>query len=222
MALKKQHSLTVALLILFCGATFAQEQQQEIYPRQGKMKDFSWKTQRPRHEFQFGVGDHVMYLSEVYDDYYFSNYERNINWFGSDVYTKSRVYTPAVSATYHYRLLKWLSLGGYISYAGVFTQKINTITEEKYSCKDHFFAIAASVRFTYLNRKYVTLYSGLAVSSTWQFSRYDIDNLTWTLFRGQITAIGITVGNKWFGFLEAGYGNKGVVTAGFGYRFDSK
>ncbi len=218
----RQFYLVVAFLMFFCGTIFSQEPQPELYPNPQKIKDSSWKIQRPRHELQFGIGDHVMYMNEVYDNYYYYYHERDVNWFDSDVYTKTRMYTPAFSATYHYRLLKWLSIGGFFSYAGAFATKENIITEENISCKDHFIAIAPSIRFTYLNRKYVTLYSGLAVSMTWQFSVDDAGMKPWTYVRGQLTGIGVSVGQKWFGFTELGYGNKGIVTAGFGYRFNSK
>jgi hypothetical protein len=30
------------------------------------------------------------------------------------------------------------------------------------------------------------------------------------------------VGRKWFGYLDIGAGNRGVISAGFGYRFNKK
>ena len=34
--------------------------------------------------------------------------------------------------------------------------------------------------------------------------------------------LGLSVGRKWFGFMELGYGSRGVINAGFGYRFNAK
>ena len=219
---------TAMLLIFSCSVAFAQETDPlpEFNKRQKRkqIKDpYLWKTQRPRHEAQFGLGDPVIYFGEAYDEYYYSPYEKDINWFGSDAYTKTRIYTPAISATYHYRLLKWLSVGGFVSYSGTFSQKTNIITGEDESLQDHFITIAPSVRFTYMNRKYVTLYSGLAAGITYQISVNDMNTrMIWSSLGAQLTAFGVSVGHKWFGYTEVGYGNKGIVTAGFGYRFNSK
>ena len=214
---------TAAILLLFCGAVFAQESQPQIASGEEKVKDYTWKTQRPRHEFQFGIGDHTMYRSGFFDEYYYNyEHERNVKWFGSDTYIKTKIYTPVFSLTYHYRLLKWLSFGGYISYANASTKKINILTEEKTTFHEHFVAIAPSVRFTYLNRKYVTLYSGLGISMTWNFNQDEDGMKTWSYVSGQLTLVGVSVGKKWYGFAELGYGDKGIITAGFGYRFGSK
>ena len=37
-----------------------------------------------------------------------------------------------------------------------------------------------------------------------------------------LTAVGIHVGKKWYGFAELGFGYKGIIQAGFGYNFNSK
>jgi len=230
----KRFSLTIVLLLLFGGATFAQgegqvlryERKQERKLKQEQWK-YVWKTQRPRHEVQLGIG---AFYRSMYSEPYFSHnsydnfYSRTINWFGQDVYTKSEIFTPIISATYHYRLLKWLSLGGHISYAGLFAERENIITEESVFFQYHFLSIAPSVRFSFFNRNYISLYAGLSASLTYQFSK-DEENGNFgaeSYWEGQITGFGISAGNKWFGYAEFGYGNKGIVSAGFGYRFNSK
>ena len=208
---------TIMLFIFSCNVVFAQE----IELVQTVNDPNAWKTQRPRHEVQFGVGDPVIYNLAFLDNYYYFDSYYN-DWFKSDDYLTRRILTPALSATYHYRLLKWLSVGGYISYSAAFSEGKNIITGKNFAYQDHFLAIAPSIRFSFLNRKYVSLYAGLAVGITYQFST-DNDNagVNYQIL-GQATAFGISVGKKWFGFTEVGFGNKGIVTAGFGYRFDNK
>ena len=226
--------LTITLLLFFGGAIFAQEQElkvlrqeqrQERKQLRGQLQEqlkLSWKTQRPRHEVQFGIGDAIFREDYYYDKYtpYFDFQIIDRNWFEEDVLTKREIYTPIISATYHYRLLRWLHFGGYISYAGIFSERINIITEESASFKTHYFSIAPSIRFSYFDRKYVSLYSGLAIGVTNEFSKNK--NQIITYIEGQLTAFGASFGNKWFGYAEFGYGNKGIISAGFGYRFNSK
>ena len=234
----KRFYLTITLLLFFCGATLSQEQELKVL-RQTQRQErkqvreqlqeqwkLLWKTQRPRHELHFGIGDAMYRYINHYDEYtsYFRVQYMDRNWFEEDVFTKREIYTPVISVAYHYRLLRWLHLGGYVSYAGIFSERMEVITEKSTSFQNHFFTIAPSIRFSYFDRKYISLYSGLAVCVTNQFSKSKEYNslLTDTFVEAQFTAFGISAGNKWFGFAELGFGNKGIISAGFGYRFNSK
>ena len=82
------------------------------------------------------------------------------------------------------------------------------------------------LRFSYLNRPHVTLYSGLAVGIT-TAPGYNMHpmveetvNNTKTFPSFQITALGIRAGrDHLFGTFEAGIGFKGFASLGIGYAF---
>ena len=87
------------------------------------------------------------------------------------------------------------------------------------------------VRFSYLNRPHVTLYSGLSMGLLINRGNYYRGTVPEELYRPgenhtsvfsafQLTAFGLKAGAKhWFGSFEAGVGIKGFVNLGVGYEF---
>ncbi|MDD4142136.1 MAG: hypothetical protein PHR20_05020 [Bacteroidales bacterium] len=211
--------ITLLLLSLFlCVTVFAQDDA-TVSPDQFKIE----------HEFTIGIGDPSInsLLSGnanwiCYDPCISQHYD----WFGTDTYLGNKYTTPSITASYMLRLKKWLWLGGQINYFGTY-QNVNDLFTEETICRNHteMLSIIPTVRFSYLNKKYVTLYSsvGLGLSMCSNVS-HPIDPETALLdiqmFPAfQITYIGISVGHKFYGFTELGCGNKGFIYAGFGYRF---
>lgn len=188
----------------------------------------SWKQQLQRHDIQIGIGDpslpalatgHVISLRPLYG-------RSAADWFSPDSY-KGIYWTPNISVGYKYRLAKWFWLGATVSYTGLYDVYYDRVTNEKVSTQsDHIISIMPSVRFSWLNKKYVTLYSGLSVgyaldiyqgkSATDPYIGYGHG------FGFQLTAVGVHVGRKWYGFTEIGVGMQGFIQAGFGYNFNSK
>ena len=75
------------------------------------------------------------------------------------------------------------------------------------------------VKFAWLNRDHVGLYSKLAVGAGYSFADGDnsSSSISWS---GQITPIGVDFGGQSFrGFVEAGIGMQGVVNAGVRWLF---
>ncbi|MBP5299974.1 MAG: hypothetical protein J6Y80_01085 [Victivallales bacterium] len=75
------------------------------------------------------------------------------------------------------------------------------------------------VKFAWLNRDHVGLYSKLAVGAGYSFANGDDvkSNISWS---GQITPLGVDFGGQSFrGFVEAGVGMQGVVNAGIRWLF---
>ena len=76
------------------------------------------------------------------------------------------------------------------------------------------------VKFAWLNRPRVGLYSKLAVGAGYSFANGSEDpasNITWS---GQLTPIGVDFGGESFrGFVEAGVGMQGLVSAGVRWLF---
>lgn len=87
-----------------------------------------------------------------------------------------------------------------------------------------------SVRFTYLNRPWVRLYSGIELGCGYLFDSRDFSSSSAKkgddsekssnfLFAFNVTPIGLEVGKSFFGLLETNLGYDALVKVGVGYRF---
>lgn len=210
-----KHVVCLSFFLFLSASLFSQKQDVEK-----KITHFHW------HELQFAFGD--PFYSSMLNYFYYDPYYANTQyWFSEDTYTKWWAKTPAITALYRYRFRKWFWMEGMLSYQGSYFQNNNLITDERISIsQQHCITIMPAVRFSWLNKKIVTLYSGVAFGATFLFHVNDPwsnSKLNFKLRPAlQFTAIGVEVGKKWFGFAELGYGNKGIVAAGFGFRFYSK
>ena len=191
----------------------------------------SWKETLQRHDIQIGIGDPI--LPAIASGHYiifrgcYTDYDRTAaNWFSPDTY-KGIYSTPNISIGYKYRLAKWFWLGATVSYTGMYDVNYDRVTNEKLSTQsDHIITIMPSVRFSWLNKKYVTLYSGLSLGYALDlYQRKSATDPYTECSHGagfQLTAVGVHVGRKWYGFTEVGIGFQGFIQAGFGYNFNSK
>jgi len=188
-------------------------------------KDQGWKTQFKRHEFTLGVGDPARVN-------YFRNRVGTVANFYPEVWLQNQVYfgnvytSCPITLGYRFRVLKWLWVGGDVSYCGFFGSFKDLYTDQKVGdYRDHFISIMPAVRFSYLNREHFTLYSGIAGGVALEYSKsypdYKAHN---NHLAFQLTLFGVSAGSqRWFGFAELGCGFKGgYANAGFGFRFNAK
>lgn len=131
-----------------------------------------------------------------------------------------RIYTQALSVGYTQELSRWLALGVQTSYSGIYqSQRLDGMSVDH--LYTHRLAIYPAVRFTYLNRPMVRLYSGLGlgVGMKWEREFFNPD-VRYSVFpTGQVTFFGVSVGRALFANWELGYGVKGYLTLGMGYRW---
>ncbi len=130
-------------------------------------------------------------------------------------------FTPIFSFCYYYQLLKWLQIGGEVS-------TMSLCTTENYLSNDKAYAyflntnlyIAPGVRFNYFHKKITDLYSGLTLGVNMRFHSTESNSLLLMSgkFALQITALGVRFGKRVYGNIEIGYGYKGLLSAGIGYR----
>lgn len=177
-----------------------------------------WRTELPRHEFQLNIGDPYRAIQcsnlgwdAMYGDRYFRPSADTWTQPLTD-YSITRC-TPTFSFAYHYRAAKWLWVGATNSITGFKTTFRDRLTDEIIDSKSEVLGtIMADLRFSYLNRKHVTLYSGLGLGVA--FGSRGVFPI------GQLTAFGVKAGGEhWFGNLELGIGSKGFISTGFGYQF---
>ncbi|MDR0828582.1 MAG: hypothetical protein LBN95_00520 [Prevotellaceae bacterium] len=164
------------------------------------------KPQLPKNEISISVGD---------------------NMFETQITQESDYGIGSYSLSYHNRVTDWFWYGvtfnsfttvdtydGYYDYNS--GQYVNDNTPH-YNLR---FSLAPSVRFSYLNKPNVTLYSGIALG--WglvrESSHYDESNYRLGLYF-QATAFGFSVGKKFFFGGEIGIGYKGLYSLNVGYRF---
>lgn len=178
-----------------------------------------------RHELRLGVSDPLgfTYLRELFASPILGEPIDGIS-------PSKYLFTPVISMDYHYRASKWFWLGltaGYNLYKEKGYGEPENLT---WQYKEHHFLIMPSLRFSYLNRPHLTLYSGLSVGLYIKYGREYTDddcliqpitidhNRVFSTF--QLTAFGLKAGAKhWFGSFEAGFGIKGIVNLGVGYEF---
>ena len=210
----KQLCLAVALTLV-CGTACAQ------------VDTTSWKYTLPRYEIQFSIGDPLLggLLSERVHftcchspNYpYVDMYE----WFQEETYRKPTISTCALNLSFHVRLCKWFWLGVTASYIGWYTPIYSAVTGLRVGSNDtHNFLLTPTVRFSWLNKELVTLYSGLGVGFGFiQQDRYSQNSYLNFALGGQVTAVGVQVGKRWYGSAEVGIGSQGFLRLGFGYHF---
>jgi hypothetical protein len=129
--------------------------------------------------------------------------------------TPTYMITP-ISLEYNYYVKKWLSIGGRATFTALYNEVRNIATEEKlYSNGSYGVGLILNLRFEYLRREYVQLYStvGLGLAARFQYNRGILIPMY------DFTYFGISVGKGFYGFAEIGAGLSGCARAGFGFRF---
>lgn len=134
---------------------------------------------------------------------------------------EDETFVPPLTVSYFYQPLHWLQVGGEI---GTFSVK----TRERY-WNDKTYAhwletnlyLAVGARFNYYHKNITDLYSGLTLGCNVRMASTHQDAMVFSqaLFSWQLTALGIRFGRSVYGTVEVGYGYKGLISAGIGYRF---
>lgn len=143
----------------------------------------------------------------------------------------ARTITGAISVNISYNILRWLSVGATFTYSGEFQKIYSLTTKEEIGNKNsQNFMITPMVRFNYLNRTWIRLYSQVGIGLGYEYTDnkyikdtdadYGYDYPESVIFpTPHITYFGISVGRKLIAFAEFGYGSQGTAIAGIGYKF---
>ena len=192
-----------------------------------------------RHEFKFDVCDPtgVMLFDRYFVFVYPNGMEPNRSWRNEDFFS-----TPVFSIGYHYRVAKWFWLGLSLSTAYYRDpEKIQNGSDFIASCNREFYSVAfmPEVRFSYLNRPHVTLYSALSVGFAQFFGEEECSDVSYPENRHpwfsdgingdytptqfstlHVTLFGVKAGWRHvFGSIELGAGYKGLGSVGIVYEF---
>lgn len=197
-------TIVLFFALLMAGATFAQS-------------DYDWRDKRHSISVSIGTPSFTSGITGIFSAIFTA--------IDSDTQVSLK---PSYGIHYGFNALSWLRVGGSFIYGGwSLTDKSGG---ENLAVEDfHEFNFLARVDFTYLNRKYVRLYSGLEVGGILHM----IDNYTYTQQNTvtntertyvpnvafSATAIGLEAGGKHvYGLAEINIGNADLLRAGLGVR----
>ncbi len=156
----------------------------------------------------------------------------SVPWSSSDITPVEHVYgesirTPVIRLEYGKNINGWLNVGGgaYYSYSSC-PQVYSETGAPAWSEEMHSVSVMVNVRFYWLNRRLVRMYSGLGGGVGIVFSNLAAGSLeesgamrTYIVPALDVRLVGLTVGRRLYGRFEAGVLGTGLVTAGIGYRF---
>ncbi len=131
---------------------------------------------------------------------------------------------------YYYQVKPWCQVGVKATVELAKTKHYADTLRTVMTAVDNYALVSLmpSVRFTYLNRPWVRLYSGVDVGCAYLFSGTTYyDSKTGSekgennnfLFAFNITAFGVNVGKKFYGLFELNAGYDAIVKVGIGARF---
>lgn len=191
------------------------------YADQGKEKreKIPFKSE---HEVFFGVGA-IPFPANHEEEESYNEWDYSLVHFNGDIYHGPKYTSGAYFIGYSYRMRSWLNLCFSTSYSAYWRKFYEYYTRIEHGKEyTHYLGFAPAVRLTWLNRKYVRMYSTLGVGIT--FKWYKNENISSTnckiLAIPEVSVIGISVGKTWYGFAEAGPSHHGSFNMGIGYRFN--
>lgn len=203
------------VIVCWCGTVKANRP-----PDSKKRLDF-----KPGHDFYLGAGNTPLPANDEEEDLDLNN--RPPIHFEGDTYRGGK-YTPgAYFVGYAYRMKRWLSIGMSTSYTAYYRNFYEYYTDRKVG-REHsrYWGIVPAVRFSWLNGKWVSMYSGLGWGVTFKWSKSSRPEDTYKKFKcidtPEVTLLGIAVGRTWFVFAEGGVTDHGAFCMGIGYRLNSK
>jgi len=183
---------------------------------------FSYGQRHLEGDIRFGYG--IMPLTyDVFDDigcgdWWYSG-GLGDRYYDVQKYKGNRYSTGSFNISHHVRVLRWMELGAVISYAGTYQNIYSAIDHQTIESDNHHsMFITPTIRFTWLNRGWVRLYSSAGFGLGMMLSSNGDDVRVGPSI--QLTGFGISVGKKWFGYTEVqSVGTLGLMTFGVGYRF---
>ena len=159
------------------------------------------------------------------------------DWFGEPVFTwelgnfvtEERGYTsPTVWLThnfdYGFWINEWLSIGGTLTWTSGRRHMYSHYTHKRLDVdRVDYIKIMPTLRFAWIRRGIVQVYSSVSLGAGVEIrDNYIGENIYEAVCAFDFKPLGLSVGRKLFGFIEAGYGTRGIINAGFGYRFNTK
>ena len=184
----------------------------------------------PQHEISVGYGTVTdIEIIDVFTDVLVTGFSLGT------VSTANKEFSGAINLQYLYRPERWLAFGCGATYEqrtqDCIRGSLKDDTREKVGEQtNRYFSVFPMVRFSWLNKKHVTMYSKVAVGMTFIGDKYKnvsddgdegkVESEKDNLFAYQLSPVGIQVGSKLCGFAELGFGRQGMFQFGLAYKFN--
>lgn len=129
------------------------------------------------------------------------------------------------SADYSYFVKDNWSVGASLNYEQISnnTVVLNTTTGKQ---KNTYYTLGITTNYHYVNKGIFNLYSGVGLAYVYNEEKYNATSSETSDTKKsnselgfQINALGLRVGKKFGGYVELGYGYKGIVNVGISYKF---
>ena len=171
----------------------------------------------PQHDFRFSIGTPSEVDDVILDPHYWSygyhEFEKLMEI--SDTYSGSRWFLGAYSFSYAYQPRRWFQFGGTVAVVATTQSRFDRFTNAKVETHNQYaVSIMPTLRFFYMNRDLVQLYSALSFGYVLSPKK--------SVPYADVTVLGCSVGRNLFGFAEVGTGVAGAARIGIGYRFNAK
>lgn len=201
------------LLLLLCVALLTKAQ--EIYNPDTDFK-------RNEISVSAGIGTSVEFI-DAYADVFATLLVGN---------TTNNTYSGSYSIEYSHRINRLIGLGCIASYEHSSSDYSNIYLQGNSdfmgSQKNDYYTLIPTIKFNWLRRKYLTLYSKGGIGITYRHSK-DIPSSSQSegkvekdddfFFNFQESPIGIELGRTLCGFAEVGFGQQGCLIIGAKYKF---
>ena len=212
--MKNKLTLLLLLFSLVAAPLYAQsDTDKPVYNKLGK-----------RSELRIGYGGSPIYYSALIQNKVFgrnllkSLFQSN-NFDLDDAYgdrSGNIISCGSFNLEYSYFFFNWLALSVDVGATPMWGTRLNAFGDKVRDCNGLFMHILPKVRFSYLRKNIVSLYSDVGMGCA--FGWYD--NKTVSSFLFHATPVGVTVGNRVYGFAECNLSMKTIgCTIGAGFRF---
>lgn len=208
--------LFLLLALLFCKGILADD---------GQVKR-PHSPFRPTHEFFLGIGAIPLPAKDEEDEFNYDQ-DNSLIYFDGDTYRGPKYTAGVYSLGYSYGVRRWLNLCFTTSYSLYWRNIYEHYTDKEVGkMRTHYISLVPSLRFTWMRTRMVRMYSTLGVGLTLKYNKHVSggtgDHSVKGLAAPEVTLFGLSVGEKWYGFMETGPCHRGAISVGMGYRFDRK
>lgn len=210
------------------AAYTAEQYDAEITKIEAKPEQIRWQ-----HGLRVGYGPHgiislLMLTGDISRDIYMSDYmifkESRSHTLSDEIrsarsYWGKEILVANISAEYFRTVKPWLTLGGKSSFASYHAGKYDIVSHEKILPYNIYtVSLLFNVRFEWLRRDFIQLYSGVGAGLA---ARFEYNNGI-IVPMVDYTGFGMSIGRAFHGYIEFGGGISGWMRVGLGYRFNTK
>lgn len=117
-----------------------------------------------------------------------------------------------VGVDYFYHTPPVVAVGGMVSLAGC-------TYSENGNLKSTYITVMPALKFNWLHKEHFGMYSMLAAGATFHHASLGSESENKVNFMAHVSALGMEFGGPFRGFVELGFGERGMLTAGVRYKF---